>query len=64
MELTEAGKLLYDATQPAYRGIDLAVERMRHQGVTQGTLRLAAVHTLSYYYTADLVAGFAARIPR
>ena len=31
VELTEAGKLLYDATQPAYRGIDLAVERMRHQ---------------------------------
>ena len=63
MELTEAGKLLYDATQPAYRGIDLAVERMRHQGVTQGTLRLAAVHTLSYYYTADLVAGFVSAHP-
>lgn len=63
VELTEAGKLLYDATQPAYRGIDLAVERMRHQGVTQGTLRLAAVHTLSYYYTADLVAGFVSAHP-
>ncbi len=63
VELTEAGKLLDDATQPAYRGIDLAVERMRHQGVTQGTLRLAAVHTLSYYYTADLVAGFVSAHP-
>lgn len=63
VELTEAGKLLYDATQPAYRGIDMAVERMRHQGVTQGTLRLAAVHTLSYYYTADLVAGFVSAHP-
>jgi DNA-binding transcriptional LysR family regulator len=63
VELTEAGRLLYDAARPAYRGIDLALERIREQGVTHGTLRLATVHTLSYYFTADLVASFVSAHP-
>lgn len=58
VELTEAGKALYAAVQPAYRGIDVAVESMRQQGVTHGTVRVAAVHTISHYFTSDLVARF------
>ncbi|MBN3778142.1 LysR family transcriptional regulator [Burkholderia sp. Ac-20345] len=64
VELTEAGMLLYNAVQPAYRDIDFAVESVRRQGVTQGTVRLATVHTLSYYFTADLVARFIGTHPQ
>lgn len=63
VELTEAGRLLYEAARPAYRDIDLAVERIREQGVTHGMVRLAAVHTVSYYFTADLVANFVTKHP-
>lgn len=58
VQLTEAGNLLYAAVQPAYRGIDFAIESIRQQGVTHGTVRVAAVHTLSHYFTSDLVAHF------
>lgn len=58
VELTEAGKLLYAEVHPAYRGIDCAIEGIRRQGVTHGTVRVAAVHTLSHYFTSDLVARF------
>ena len=63
VELTEAGRLLYDAARPAYRGIDRAIERIREHGVTHGTARLATVHTLSYYFTAELVASFVSAHP-
>jgi len=56
--LTEAGQALYDATSPAYRSIDQALDAVRQQDVTHGTVRLATVHTLSYYFTADVVASF------
>jgi len=61
--LTEAGKLLYASVQPAYRGIDFAIDSIRQQGVTQGTVRVAAVHTLSHYFTSDLVARFVSARP-
>jgi len=58
VELTEAGRKLYDAARPAYQTIDHALDGVRQQGVTHGTVRLATVHTLSYYFTADVVANF------
>ncbi|WP_341644194.1 LysR family transcriptional regulator [Thauera sp. SDU_THAU2] len=63
MELTEAGSLLYTAVQPAYQAIDFAIESIRQQGVTQGTVRVAAVHTLSHYFISDLVARFVSARP-
>lgn len=63
VELTEAGRLLYDAARPAYRDIDHAIERIRKHGVTTGTVRLATVHTVSYYFTAELVASFLSAHP-
>ncbi|HJW57632.1 MAG TPA: LysR family transcriptional regulator [Burkholderiaceae bacterium] len=63
MELTEAGRYLYDAVQPAYRDIDFAIESIRQQGAVRGTIHLATVHTLSYYFTADLVARFVGTHP-
>ncbi len=62
--LTDAGKILYDAVKPAYLEIDLAIDQVRKQGVTEGTVRLAAVHTLSYYFTADCIATFVSNRPQ
>lgn len=59
VELTEAGARLLLGIQPAYRAIDQALETVRQrEGVTQGSVRLATVHTLSYYFMADVVAQF------
>ncbi|WP_144655120.1 LysR family transcriptional regulator [Achromobacter dolens] len=59
VELTEAGARLLEGVQPAYRAIDQALEAVRQrEGVTQGSVRLATVHTLSYYFMADVVAQF------
>jgi DNA-binding transcriptional LysR family regulator len=59
VELTEAGARLLEGIQPAYRGIDQTLEAVRQrEGVTQGSVRLATVHTLSYYFMADVVAQF------
>lgn len=59
VELTEAGARLLDGILPAYRSIDQTLEAVRQrEGVTQGSVRLATVHTLSYYFMAEVVAQF------
>lgn len=59
VELTEAGLELKSRTEAAFQAIDTALETVRVQaGVTQGTVRLAVVHTLSYYFMSDVVARF------
>lgn len=59
VELTEAGSRLLDGIQPAYQSIDRIVDTVRQrEGVTHGTVRLATVHTLSYYFMAEVVASF------
>jgi DNA-binding transcriptional LysR family regulator len=61
VELTEAGRGLKEKTEAAYRSIDAAVDCVRkHDGVSQGTVRVAAVHTLSYYLLGEIVARFSA----
>jgi DNA-binding transcriptional LysR family regulator len=65
VELTGAGKLLLDAAKSGYSLIDDAVETVRErEGVTQGNVRVAAVHTLSYYFTADVLSTFLGTRPR
>jgi len=64
VELTEAGTKLYDALCPAYQEIDRAVDSIREEGITHGAVRLATVHTLSYYFTADVVAQFTGARPK
>lgn len=59
VELTEAGTRLLDGIVPAYRSIDQTLQAVRQrEGVTQGSVRLATVHTLSYYFMAEVVAQF------
>lgn len=57
--LTDAGSLLAAAAGPAYMAIDAAVSQLRETyGVTQGNLRLATVHTLTYYFLGEVVSRF------
>lgn len=62
--LTEAGQKLQEALEGPYRAIDQAVDAIRDaHGTTQGTVRLAIVHTVSYYFIADVVASFVSAHP-
>jgi DNA-binding transcriptional LysR family regulator len=57
--LTDAGKHLASMASPAFMAIDAAIAQIRDQfGITQGSLRLATVHTLTYYFLGDLVSRF------
>ena len=65
VELTDAGRVLLDAAKSGYSLVDGALETVREkEGVVQGNVRLATVHTLSYYFTADVVSDFVAERPR
>jgi LysR family cyn operon transcriptional activator len=62
--LTDAGKKLEAVAQPAYEWVDDTVLRLREQqGLTEGSLRIATIHTLSYYFVADVMAQFMAQRP-
>jgi DNA-binding transcriptional LysR family regulator len=65
VELTETGRKLQHATQPAYELIDKTLWQLReHEGVTEGNLTVATIHTLSYYFMADVVARFLSQRPK
>jgi DNA-binding transcriptional LysR family regulator len=62
VELTDAGRKLRDLTQGSFNAIDAALETLRaREGITHGNVRLATVHTLSYYFMSDVVARFVGR---
>lgn len=64
VRLTEAGEQLYVSLSPAYRAIDAAIESARLHRTSHGAVRLATVHTLSYYFTGDVVARFVSTRPQ
>jgi DNA-binding transcriptional LysR family regulator len=62
---TEAGLKLLETARAAYQLIDNAVVQLRDQhGVTAGSLNVATIHTLSYYFMAEVVARFMAQRPQ
>lgn len=62
--LTDVGKRLQEAIEAPYRAIDLAVEAIRDvHGIAQGTLRIAFVHTVNYYFLAEAIANFVGNYP-
>lgn len=64
VSLTDAGRKLQAAAQMAYEVIDNTVLQLREeQGVSQGSLRVAVIHTLSYYFMPDVVARFMSQRP-
>jgi LysR family cyn operon transcriptional activator len=62
--LTEAGRKLEQAIRPSYDGIDGIVAHLRRQeGVTEGALRVATIHTLGPYFISPVFAQFMAQLP-
>ncbi len=58
MVLSEAGKTLHRAVAPAFQLIDDAIAKARDaSSVGHASLRIAAVHTLTYYFLGDLVSA-------
>lgn len=59
VELTSAGARLLEIAKPAYGTIDAGLEALRdREGVSEGQVRLAVIHTLSYYFMADIIAEY------
>ncbi|MET4678765.1 LysR family transcriptional regulator [Stenotrophomonas rhizophila] len=62
--LTQLGETLRDSIASSFKAIDAALESLKlRQGVMDSTVRLATVHTLSYYFMADVVASFVSARP-
>ncbi|WP_216850036.1 LysR substrate-binding domain-containing protein [Acidisoma sp. L85] len=52
-------------TRPAYAHIDDTILQLRRQeGVTEGTLRVATIHTLGSYFISPVFARYIAQLPR
>lgn len=63
--LTDVGSKLVEAAEPAYRRVDAVLEQLREkEGVTEGSLRIATIHTLSYYFVSDLLTRFVSQHER
>ncbi|MBV2179648.1 MAG: LysR family transcriptional regulator [Castellaniella sp.] len=59
MEITEAGRKLAEAAAPAYTMIDDMLAQLRdREGLTQGNLSIAIIHTVSYYFASALLSRF------
>ena len=49
---------------PGYDSVDNTLQRLREQqGVTEGCLKIATLHTLSYYFVAEVMARFMTQRP-
>ena len=63
--LTDGGRKLDEVARPAYELVDRAILQLQeHQGVTEGTLRVATIHTLSYYFLGEVMAKFMSQRPK
>ena len=63
--LSDAGARLRGAAEPAFEALDNTLLLLREQqGVTEGSVRIATIHTLSYYFVADVMARFLEVRPR
>lgn len=59
MDLTDAGRELARIARPAYAQVDVTLTQLREQAAIQeGGLRIAMVHTVSYYFMSELFAHF------
>jgi DNA-binding transcriptional LysR family regulator len=64
VELTEAGRRLLEVVSAAYQLVDNTMLQLRNEhGVTDGSIHVATIHTLSYYFMAEVAAKFMAQRP-
>jgi LysR family cyn operon transcriptional activator len=63
--LTESGAKLELALRAAYEAIDGTVLQLRrHEGITEGSLRVATIHTVGPYFISPVFAQYMAQRPR
>lgn len=58
MELTDCGTRLLDEVYPSFARVDTALSMLRDRTKIQSSLKLASVHTVSYYFVGDLLKQF------
>jgi DNA-binding transcriptional LysR family regulator len=64
VSLTDAGRKLQDVVHPAYELVDAVVRRLQEQqGITEGNLCVATIHTLSFFLVGDAIARFMGQRP-
>ena len=64
VQLTSAGQTIFEAADRAYGIVDEVIARLKNeQGVSEGRLRVATIHPLSYYFMPRLLAEFMAQRP-
>lgn len=62
VELTHAGHSLIQVVRPAYQQIDAVLDELRDgEGLVEGSLTIAAIHTVNYHYATDLLARFVSK---
>lgn len=60
--LTEVGKKLLEGIQHPYAQVDAMIDALKeHEGVVEGSLKVATIHTLSQYFASDLLSRFVAQ---
>jgi LysR family cyn operon transcriptional activator len=65
VSLTAAGEKLYAVAITSYGALDHTITQLKTtEGVTQGALRIATVHTLSTYFIPGLLGAFLAQRPQ
>lgn len=65
VSLTCAGEKLYAAAATAFGTLDHTLDQLKTtEGVTEGALRIATVHTLSAYFIPGLLGAFLAQRPQ
>jgi DNA-binding transcriptional LysR family regulator len=64
VQLTEAGEKLLQAATSAYQLVDNTIIQLRNEhGVTDGSVHVATIHTLTHYFMAEVIAKFMAQRP-
>jgi LysR family cyn operon transcriptional activator len=64
VSLTAAGEKLYAAASSAFSALDYTLAQLRTtEGITEGALRIATVHTLNTYFMPDLFSAFLTQRP-
>lgn len=61
MDLTDSGQRLLDEVYPSFARVDAALGMLRDKTRIQSTLKLASVHTVSYYFVGDLCKQFSSQ---
>lgn len=63
MDLTDYGKRLLEEVRPSFATIDASIGMLQDRNEVHGVLKVASVHTLSYYFVGEMAKKFTTRYP-